>query len=41
MAKIPNDKYYTPQLIVDKCVNKVKEIVTDSVTEIIEPSAGF
>ena len=40
MAKIPNDKYYTPQHIVDKCVNKVKEIVGDSVTEIIEPSAG-
>ena len=40
MAKIPNDKYYTPQHIVDKCVNKVKEIVADSVTEIIEPSAG-
>ena len=40
MAKIPNDKYYTPQHIVDKCVNKVKEIVADDVTEIIEPSAG-
>ena len=40
MAKIPNDKYYTPQHIVDKCVNKVKEIVADSVTEILEPSAG-
>ena len=40
MAKIPHDKYYTPQHIVDKCVNKVKEIVADDVTEIIEPSAG-
>ena len=40
MAKIPNDKYYTPQHIVDMCVNKVKEIVADSVTEILEPSAG-
>ena len=40
MAKIPNDKYYTPQHIVDTCVNKVKEIVADDVTEIIEPSAG-
>ena len=40
MAKIPNDKYYTPQHIVDKCVNKVKEVVADNVTEIIEPSAG-
>ncbi len=41
MAKIPNDKYYTPTEIVEHCVNKVKEIVTDSVTEIIKPSTGF
>ena len=40
MAKIPNDKYYTPTEIVEHCVNKVKEIVADDVTEIIEPSAG-
>ena len=40
MAKIPNDKYYTPTEIVEYCVNKVKEIVADDVTEIIEPSAG-
>ena len=26
MAKIPNDKYYTPTEIVEHCVNKVKEI---------------
>ena len=41
MAKIPNDKYYTPQHIVDTCVNKVKEIVADNVTEIIDPSQGY
>ena len=27
MAKIPNDKYYTPADIVEHCVNNVKEIV--------------
>ena len=40
MAKIPNDKYYTPTEVVEHCVNKVKEIASDDVTEVIEPSAG-
>lgn len=40
MAKIPNDKYYTSTKIAEHCVNKVKEIVADDVTEVIEPSAG-
>ena len=40
MAKIPNDKYYTPQHIVERCVSKLNEFVGDDVTEIIEPSAG-
>ena len=32
MAKIPNDKYYTPTEIAEHCVNEVKEIVAGSVT---------
>ena len=40
MAKIPHDKYYTPNHIVEHCVSKLREFVGDSVTEIIEPSAG-
>ena len=40
MAKIPHDKYYTPNNIVEHCVSKLKEFVGGDVTEIIEPSAG-
>ena len=29
MAKIPNDKYYTPTEIVEHCVNKLKDIPKD------------
>ena len=40
MAKIPHDKYYTPNHIVEHCVSKLRDYVADDVTEIIEPSAG-
>lgn len=41
MAKIPNDKYYTPQDIAEYCVNKTREILKDvEITEWLEPSAG-
>ena len=36
MAKIPNDKYYTPTEIVEHCVNKVKEIIDDDVFALSE-----
>ena len=41
MAKIQNDKYYTPIDLAKYCIDKTKEVIgIDSVTEIIEPSAG-
>lgn len=40
MAKIDLDKYYTPKDVVDSVCQNVREILKDSVTEIIEPSAG-
>lgn len=41
MAKIPHDKYYTPQHIVDLVMKRVKEVVgLENITEFIEPSAG-
>lgn len=41
MAKIQNDKYYTPLNIAEHCVNKVIEIIgKDNITEYVEPSAG-
>ena len=41
MAKIKNDKYYTPDHIVEYCVNKTEEIIgRDNITEYLEPSAG-
>lgn len=41
MAKIPNDKYYTPSDIAEYCVNKTREILKDvEITEWLEPSAG-
>lgn len=41
MAKIENDKYYTPPEIAKHCVDKVKEIIgVDNIIEYIEPSAG-
>lgn len=41
MAKIPNDKYYTPQHIVSICIDTIIETIgLDKITEVIEPAAG-
>jgi len=41
MAKILNDKYYTPQELAEYIVNKTKEIIGEqNISEYIEPSAG-
>lgn len=41
MAKIQNDKYYTPSNIAEHCVNKAIEVIGENnITEYIEPSAG-
>lgn len=41
MAKIANDKYYTPQHIVDLVIQRTKEVIgLDNITEFIEPGAG-
>ena len=41
MAKIKNDKYYTPSDLAEYCVNKTKEIIGESnISEYLEPSAG-
>jgi len=41
MAKIENDKYYTPQHIVDLVIQRTKEVIgLDNISEFIEPSAG-
>lgn len=41
LAKIKNDKYYTPPELAMYCVEKTKEIIGDeNITEYIEPSAG-
>jgi len=41
MAKIENDKYYTPKDLAKYCIDKVYEIVgEENISETIEPSAG-
>lgn len=41
MAKIKNDKYYTPKELAEYCVEKTKEIVgVDNISEWLEPSGG-
>ena len=41
MAKIVNDKYYTPKNIAEYCVEKTKEIIgEENITEWLEPSGG-
>lgn len=41
MAKIENDKYYTPTPIANHCWDKVIEIIgKDNISEVIEPSVG-
>ena len=41
MAKIDNDKYYTPVDLAKYCIDKTYEIIgKENITEIIEPSAG-
>lgn len=41
MAKIQNDKYYTPPTLAEYIVNKTKEIIGDkNISEYIEPSGG-
>lgn len=41
MAKIKNDKYYTPPDLAKYCIEKTKEIIGENnITEYIEPSAG-
>ena len=41
MAKIQNDKYYTPVNLAKYCIDKTYEIIgKENISEIIEPSAG-
>lgn len=41
MAKIQNDKYYTPSDLAEYCVHKTEEIIgKENITEYLEPSAG-
>ena len=41
MAKIENDKYYTPVYLAKYCIDKTFEIIgKENITDIIEPSAG-
>ena len=41
MAKIINDKYYTPIELAEHCIDKTYKIIgKKNITEIIEPSAG-
>jgi len=41
LAKIQNDKYYTPHHLARYIVAKTKEIIGDeNITEYIEPAAG-
>lgn len=41
MAKIENDKYYTPEKLSKYCIDKTYEIIGDlNISDIIEPSAG-
>ena len=41
MAKIQYDKYYTPDDLVQHCMNKIDEIIDfENITEYIESSAG-
>lgn len=41
MAKIENDKYYTPDDLVQYCIQKTKEIIgEENITQYLEPSAG-
>ena len=43
MAKIPNDKYYTPSDVAEHCVQVTREVMRKqgvTVTEWLEPSAG-
>ena len=41
MAKIENDKYYTPVDLAKYCIGKTFEIIgKENITDIIEPSAG-
>ena len=41
MVKIGNDKYYTPEWLVEYTINKAKEIIgEDNISEFLEPSAG-
>ena len=41
IAKIENDKYYTPKDLAKYCIDKVYEIVgEENISETIEPSAG-
>lgn len=41
MAKIINDKYYTPRGLAEYCVRKTKEVIgEENITEWLEPSGG-
>ncbi len=41
MAKIEDDKYYTPVELANYCIDKVLEVVgEDNISEVIEPSVG-
>ena len=41
MAKIINDKYYTPIELAKYCIDKTYKIIgRENITDIIEPSAG-
>ena len=41
MAKIENDKYYTPVSLAKECIDKTFKIIgEENISDIIEPSAG-
>lgn len=40
IAKIKNDKYYTPHDLALYVVNKTKDVIGENISEYIEPSAG-
>ena len=41
MAKIENDKYYTPVELSKYCIEKTFELIgEENISDIIEPSAG-
>lgn len=38
--KHENNKYYTPEWLIEKIIDKIKDVIQEPITEIIEPAAG-